>query len=293
MPYATTRDLPDGSTSTASPDPGLFGPDSVTWKVVVEPVSFVGGLRALLMQALHPAVVAGFDIHSDYRERPWRRLQRTADFVGVTSFADTPTVHRMVSRVRSVHALTWVDPETGAERTLGEPDLLLWVHTCLVDSLLDSTERAGLSLTGPEQDTFVAEQARIAELLGVPGDLVPRDRAALARYFAQSLPGLRLTPPAVEAVALLMAPPIPLGVELLTPARAGLTGLAALAYASLPRWARDRFPVPAGPAPLTEAAATAGLKALRTAGRGVRAVVPAARYSPHEKEARRRLGLIA
>jgi uncharacterized protein (DUF2236 family) len=273
------------------PDPGLFGPDSVTWRVGREPAAFVAGLRALLQQSLHPAVAGGFDALSDYRARPWLRLTRTAEYVAVTTYGTVAAARGAGDAVRRVHARTFPDPDTGVERRLDEPELLLWVHACLVDAFLDVTTRSGLDLTDAERDRYVAEQVRSAELVGLDPADVPHDTGSLAAYLAAQQPSLRLTPAAVDAVALLMAPPLPVRLELLTPARAGWTTLAALAYGSLPRWARDRFPVPDGVEPLTQVAVTAGLRALRTAGRAVRAVVPAARHSPHESAARRRLGL--
>ena len=257
-----------------------------------EPVSFVGGLRAMLQQSLHPDVVAGFDALSDYRNGPWPRLQRTAEYVGVTTFGTTDEAERVAAHVRRIHTASWTDPVTGRSRRLDEPDLLLWVHCCLVDAFLDVTTRAGLDLTDDERDRFVAEQVRAAGLMGLAADAVPSSTAQLAGYLEGMQDRLRLTPAAVDAVALLMAPPIPVRVELFTPARAGLTTVATLAYGSLPPWARDRFPIPDGLQPLTTAAATVGLRALRTAGRAVQAVVPAARRSPHEAAALQRLGLI-
>jgi uncharacterized protein (DUF2236 family) len=256
-----------------------------------EPVSFIGGLRALLQQSLHPDVVAGFDALSDYRTGPWPRLQRTAEFVGVTTFGTTQDAEQAAAHVRRIHTATWTDPVTGRTRRLDETDLLLWVHCCLVDAFLDVTTRAGLDLTPHERDRFVAEQVRAARLVGLAADDVPDDTAALSAYLESMQGRLRLTPAAVDAVALLMAPPIPVRVELLTPARAGLTTLATLAYASLPPWARDRFPIPDGLEPLTAGSATLGLRTLRAVGRAVQAAVPAARYGPHEAAARRRLGL--
>ena len=72
-------------------DLGLFGPDSVTWRIHADPSMLIGGIRALLVQALHPLAMAGVAQHSDYQGDPWGRLQRTVDYVVTTTFADTPT----------------------------------------------------------------------------------------------------------------------------------------------------------------------------------------------------------
>jgi uncharacterized protein (DUF2236 family) len=278
---------------TGAADPGLFGPASVTWRVAREPALLVAGVRALLQQSLHPVVAEGFRELSAYRDQPWRRLTRTAEFVGLVTFATTEEARVAARRVRSGHARQWRDARTGRVRRLDDPDLQLWVHACMVDSFLDTAVRSGLRLSPAEQDRYVAEQVRFAALIGLEETTVPADRAALDEYVAARLPDLRLTPAAIDAVALLVAMPLPPRVEFLTPARPGLTALSALAYGSLPAWARDLFPLPAGLEPLHQAAVTAGLRAVRRTGRVLRTVVPAARRGPHEEAAMRRLGLVA
>src|SRR5207302_8129491 len=73
-------------------DPGLFGPESVTWRVQSDPIMWIAGLRALLLQAVHPAAMAGILDHSDFRADPWGRLFRTADYVGTVAFGSSEEV---------------------------------------------------------------------------------------------------------------------------------------------------------------------------------------------------------
>ena len=134
-------------------DPGLFGPGSVSWRVHADPLMAVGGLRALLLQSLHPVVAHGFAAHSGYREQSWGRLMRTADYVALTTFGSTGQVEAVAGHVRRAHAGSpFVDPGDGSRRRIDEPELLLWVHACLVDSMLVVTRRGGLGLSDAEAD---------------------------------------------------------------------------------------------------------------------------------------------
>ncbi len=275
-------------------DPGLFGPGSVSWRVHADPLMAVGGLRALLMQSLHPVVAHGFAAHSGYREQSWGRLMRTAEYVALTTFGSTAEAGAVAAHVRRAHAGSpFVDPGDGSRRRIDEPGLLLWVHACLVDSMLEVTRRGGLALSDDEADGYVEEQVRAGALVGVDPDEAPRTRADVAAYLDRVRPGLRLSEPARDAVAMVLAPPIHPLLALLTPARAGWSSLAGLAFATLPTWARDMFPAPlrGGAAVVPPAAVTSSLRSLRLTGRGVGALVPPLAQSPHEKQARRRLGL--
>lgn len=275
-------------------DPGLFGPGSVSWRVHADPLMAVGGLRALLLQSLHPVVASGFAAHSGYRQASWGRLMRTAEYVALTTFGTTAQVDRIAAHVRAAHAGSeFPDPGDGSVRRIDEPELLLWVHTCLVDSMLAVTRRGGLELSEAEADTYVQEQVRAGELVGVDPDAAPRSQADVADYLADTRPSLRLSRPASDAVAMVLAPPIHPLLELVTPARLGWTSLAGAAFASLPGWAREMFPLPlrgAG-AVVPQAAVTSSLRMLRGTGRGVGRLVPPLGRSPHEQQARRRLGL--
>lgn len=283
---------PAGAPPRPAPrDPGLFGPGSVTWRLHADPLVALAGLRALLLQSLHPVVAHGFATHSDYQQQPWSRLLRTADFMAVATFGTTTEVHAAAARVRQAHAGSpFVDPGDGRPRRVDEPELLLWVHACLLDSVLAVTGRGGVQLTRSDADRYVAEQVRSVALLGVRPDLAPRSTAELTAYLDGVRPSLRLSEPARDAVRMVLDPPIHPILELLTPARVGWSSLAGVAFATLPGWALDLFPVP-GPsgASMPDAAVTASLRALRRTGVGVGAMVPALARSPHERAARRRL----
>lgn len=254
---------------------GFFGPDSVTWKVHADPVYSVGGLRALLLQALHPVAMDGVARNSTFRESPWQRLVRTAEYVDVLTFGTRREAVRAVRRVRGLHRrLGGTEETTGRSYRVDDPDLLLWVHNCEVDSLLDVARRVGV-VTDVEADRYVAEQVTAAELVGVDRADVPASVAELADYFERIRPQLALTPAGREAWRFLVVPPMPRWVQFLTPARPAWGSLASLGVATLPPWARKLASLPG--LTLTDAAATAALRAFRT---GMLALPERARHSP-------------
>jgi uncharacterized protein (DUF2236 family) len=244
---------------------GFFGPDSVTWRVHADPSFSIGGLRALLLQALHPVAMDGVARLSEgFTAAPWPRLFRTAAYVDTLTFGTRHEALRAVRRVRSLHRrLGATEASTGRRYRVDDPDLLLWVHCCEVDSLLTVARRSGVPLTDDDADRYVAEQVTAAVLIGVaPGD-VPSSTAELAAYFERTRPQLALTPAAREAYRLVLAPPMPAWVRFLTPARPAWGTLAGLAVATLPAWARRMYRLPGFG--LTDAATRPALMAFRQA----------------------------
>ena len=242
-------------------DVGLFGPESVTWRVQLEPVLWVAGMRALLLQSLHPRVMRGTYQNSALFDpaKAWPRFQRTVAFVGTRTFGSTDDVDQAASRVRRLHAgLRGYDPDTGTEFRIDEPAALLWVHCAEIDSYVQIAHRAGV-VDDTEADIYVAENVRAAEIIGLDPDTVPDSRGALAAYFADARPQLRLCDETRHAVTGLLRPQrhAPLGAAL------GLSTIAALALATLPRWARRLYGLPALPS--TDLAVILALRALRTA----------------------------
>jgi uncharacterized protein (DUF2236 family) len=242
---------------------GFFGPDSVTWRVQADPSFSVGGLRALLLQALHPVAMDGVARFSGaFRDDPWPRLGRTATYVQTLAFGTRTEAVRAVTRVRGIHSrLGGTEETTGRAYRVDDPDLLLWVHCCEVDSLLDTARRAGLPLTGTDADRYVAEQVTAAELVGIPAGDVPATVAELAVYVDRMRPSLAVTPAARDAYRLILLPPMPAWVRYLTPAQPAWGGLASLAVALLPQWARRLYSLPG--LGVTDAAATVALRGFR------------------------------
>ena len=244
---------------------GFFGPDSVTWRVHADPSFSVGGLRALLLQALHPVAMDGVARFSGgFRDEPWPRLIRTATYVDTLTFGTRSEARAAVDRVRGIHRRLGAKEETtGRTYRVDDPDLLLWVHCCEVDSLLSVARRAGLRLTDEDADRYVAEQVTAATLIGIPAGEVPDSVARLADYFAAMQPQLAVTAAARDAYRLIVLPPMPTWVRYLTPAQPAWGGLASLAVALLPQWARRMYSLPG--LGVTDAAATAGLRTFRQA----------------------------
>ncbi|WP_448627069.1 oxygenase MpaB family protein [Geodermatophilus sp. URMC 64] len=243
---------------------GFFGPESITWRVHSDPSFSVAGLRALLLQALHPVAMDGVARNSDARRDPWPRLARTAAYVDTLTYGTRREALRAVRRVRGLHRrLGGTEETTGRTYRVDDPDLLLWVHCCEVDSLLSVARRAGVPLTDEDADRYVAEQVTAAVLIGAVEDDVPRSVAELATYFERLRPSLAVTPAAREAARLVLLPPMPAWVRFLTPARPAWGTLAALSFATLPRWARRMYSMPG--LGLTDAATTAALRAFRQA----------------------------
>jgi uncharacterized protein (DUF2236 family) len=268
-------------------DAGLFGPDSVTWRVHADPVLWVAGLRALLLQAVHPAAMAGVLQHSDFREDPWGRLVRTANYVGVVSFGSTDEVERIGRRVRGLHAtVRGDDAATGVSYRASDPHLLRWVHCCEVESFLTTYQRAGGGLSAADVDRYYAEQTRAAAVVGLDPADVPANAAEMAAYFDRIRPELAVDRRARRVAGYVVRPPMPTWVAVATPARPAWAGVAGLAVALLPRWARRLYRLPG--LPMTDASATAAVRALRLAsGRAPGRF----REGPHLRAARERLGI--
>ncbi len=261
---------------TTTPDPGLFGPGSVSWRVHHDPAAFAGGLRALMLQSLLPGVMHGFYANTDVRSDPWGRLTRTAGYVNVVVYGTATEAQDIAERVRRVHRALHVDV----------PEWLLWVHCAAVDSWLVGHRAAGAPMSGAEADQYVREQVVAARLVGCDPDAVPRDVAALRAYVDGMRPQLQATPEAREAVRGVLWPPMDLRLTLTTPARPVWSWAALTAFGLLPRWARRMFAMPG--LPTTDLAARASARALRVA---LLAIPEGRRTSPHVRAARQRLAL--
>lgn len=239
-------------------DLGLFGPDSMVWRVHADPASLVGGLRSLLIQALHPVAMAAVSQHSDYRNDPWSRLMRTSEYLSVTTFGDTASARAAGARLRTIHnAIKGVDPVTGRAYRADDPDLLLWVHNVEVHSFLKSYQVYAGSIDQRDADRYVREMVRHAELVGLRAQDVPHSVDDLRDYL-RSFEGLALTPAAREGVRYVLAPPMPLTLRpLWSVAAAG-------AVAVLPRKVRELYGFPWLP-PATVAVRAATYAFLRAA----------------------------
>ena len=247
----------------AREDEGLFGPGSVTWRVMSSRIMWVAIVRALYLQALHPRVIRGTLQNAATIAEPvdaWARLRRTRTFIEARTFGTTAEAERAGRRVRKIHqSLTGTDPD-GTRYRVDEPELLLWVHCGEVASCADIARRSGLPFSVADLDAFVDEQRASAELIGVDRAAAPASMAELAAYYQKMRPGLYACEEAKQALRLTIHPPVPDGNRVL---KLGLPPVSVLAFAALPRWARHMYGRPDGP--LSDMAATAGLRATRLA----------------------------
>jgi uncharacterized protein (DUF2236 family) len=249
--------------SPVSDDPGLFGPDSVTWRLHQEPIMLVGGLRALYLQALHPLAVAGVSQNSGFRDDPWGRLMRTSNYIGTVVYGSTAQAEAAAARVRAIHArLRGVDPRTGDLFRIDEPRLLRWVHVTEVESFLTTATRAGMALRLEEIDRYYTEQRRAAALVGLDPQSVPGTAAEVAAYYGEVRPELALTRDSAGTALFLVAPPLPYRLGL-TPVRLAYTAVSALALGLLPAWARRLYGLPG--LPTTDLTASLSAHTLRRA----------------------------
>ncbi|MFD1543642.1 oxygenase MpaB family protein [Nonomuraea guangzhouensis] len=248
---------------TSSEDIVVQPPHSATWLVHLDRTMWVGGVRGLMLQALHPIAMRGVWQNSNFQQDPFGRLRRTADFVGRTTFGSPAEADEIGRRVRGIHkSLRVSDPDTGRTHRVDDPELLLWVHCAEVSSYLEVARRGGLGLTERQADSYLREQRRSASYVGLHPEDVPGSCAEMDAYFKQVRPALRVTEEAASAVRFLLWPRLPQELRALTPGKPAYFPFGALCYYTLPAWARRMYGVlPEVP----QATVTAGLKAFRLA----------------------------
>jgi len=207
---------------------------------------FIGGMRALLLQSLHPLAMAGVAQHSDYRNDPWGRLQRTADFLATTTFGPADLAEQTINRIKAVHKTVVGTASDGRAYSASDPHLLRWVHVAEVDSFLSAHQTYGAHpLTNEEADQYVADMAVIAHKLGVTAP--PTSVRGLRDQLAMFRPELKSTTESRDVSRYLLLEP-PLDVA----ARIPYSLIAAAAVAILPAWARADLRLPY--LPITERA---------------------------------------
>jgi len=227
---------PEGPANRArihdTPGPRWFAEDRPIRRVHGDASMFVGGLRALLLQSLHPLAMAGVADHSDYRGDPWGRLQRTSTFLAVTTFGPADDAQRAVDKVRGIHRRVHGVAADGRPYEASDPHLLGWVHVAEVDSFLRAHQLYGARpLDQQERDDYVADTALVAAALGVVDP--PRTEDELRQRISDYRPELSGTAAARDAAKfLLLTPPLPLL------AKPPYAVLAATSVAMLPAWAR-------------------------------------------------------
>lgn len=214
-----------------TPGPRWFGPDDAIWQVHESASMFVGGLTALLLQALHPAAMAGVGGHSGYKSDPWGRLQRTADYLAITTYGTVDAAEDTIARIRGIHSRVRGRDHLGRPYRASDPHLLRWVQIAETWSFLEAFQVYMTSpLSTAKADEYVAQTASVGARLGATG--LPSDVAELNQQISEFRDELEATPQAREVAQFLVHTPPVSGV--LRPAY-GLISAGGLAL--LPQWA--------------------------------------------------------
>jgi len=215
-----------------------FIPADPIWRVHADASMFVAGIRALLLQSLHPMAMAGVAGHSGYKGDPWGRLQRTSTFLATTTFGTAQDAEAIIEAIRAIHERVRGRAPDGRPYAASDPQLLRWVHVAEADSFLKTYQRYGpTALSTAEADLYVAQSCVVARRLGVidPPTTVAALNAAIQSY----RPELEGTAAARDAARfLLLHPPLP------WIARPGYGALAGAGVALLPSWARELLALP-------------------------------------------------
>lgn len=187
-------------------DLGLFGPESVSWRIDREVLVLAGGSCALLMQLAHPGVAAAVAQHSDFQADPFARLRRTLVASYAVVFGSTARAERAIGRMNAIHAsISGTVPETGEQYHAVDPTLLLWVHATLVDTAIRVYDRFVAPLTDGTAEAYHAEAREIALRLGVPDASLPGSLRELRSEMARMIDSGEV---AVSATARELAPAV-------------------------------------------------------------------------------------
>lgn len=224
-------------------DLGFFGPESTSWRVHREVTVLFGGARAVLMQAAHPLVIAGARETGFFERNPWRRLQRTLILTYTLTFGMRAEARVAAERINELHArINGVDEVTGLPFDALDPELLLYVHACLVDSALLFEQLTVGELDDAGRQRFHEEQMLAAEMVLVPRELIPPTVGELREYL-QGVYGsglLRVGDSARKVARLFRQPPRE------AEWRPVLKGVSRLAFGTLPPELREAYEVDLG-----------------------------------------------
>lgn len=234
-------------------DNGYFGPDSVSWIVFSDPSSKLGGVSAILLQALNPMMMRLFEKTSGFATDMDGRAERTGRYLDTTIFGDKAHADKAALSVSRMHAhATWTDPQTGEQLRADNHTWLVWTHNTLIYGLLRAADEFGPLLTPAQQDTFVVEQHKAAEFVGIDSTTLASTRAELDAYIDEQKDWMALTLPAAEISRGLRKPSFkgkPLAVIAGIIVQDGILHL-------LPAWARELYGIEGRPMNLLSAAKT-------------------------------------
>ena len=187
-------------------DPGLVGPGSMSWEINADLASVSqAGLPAIVLEILHPSVVAGVQDLSNYRADPFARARATLGYVLTTTFGNTEAATAIIERVKRVHShVNGTRPDGVPYRAL-DPELIAWVHTCIPWMILRTFEHTKRPLSQNERDRYLAEQAVIGRMGGA--EWVPTSAAELDDYVEAMRGRLSVNAQTREFIDFLMTSP--------------------------------------------------------------------------------------
>ncbi len=261
---ALFNDRSRGEKPVARRADGLFGPRAVAWRVHGDVAAMmVGGVAGLLLQMLHPAVLAGVWDHSSFRTDMQGRLRRTARFIALTTYGGRAEAEAVIARVRGIHDHVRGALPDGTPYAANDPALLAWVHVTEATTFLAAWIRyAEPDMPAADQDRYYAEMARVAAALGA--NPIPHSRREAQRLIDTMRPALRCDARTREVAQFVLTQPAP---TLLAEPLQVLTMQAAVDL--LPGWARRMHGLHRPPlsAPLVRAAMLGAARTLRWAFR--------------------------
>lgn len=232
-------------------DDGYFGPDSVSWTLFSDPSSKLGGVAAILLQALNPQMMRLFEETSGFATDMDGRAERTGRYIDTTIFGDKAHADAAGTSVRRMHNhACWTDPQTGVELRADNHDWLVWTHNTVVWGVLRAADAFGPALSIAAQDTFVAEQHKAAELVGIDPAVLSGTRAELDAYMEAQKSWMALTLPAAEISRGLRKPNLKGNVVKVWAGIVIQDGILSL----LPDWARTLYGIEGRPMNLVGAA---------------------------------------
>ena len=211
---AATRPIALDKELASPEDDGLFGPQSVTWRVMAAPSSSIGTATAVLAQMLHPRVVRLIGQASTFERNPELRARLTAQYGATTTYGDTKSAEAAGETLRRLHSrMKAIDVNTGEEYDANEPDLLTWVHCTIPWAMLRACDRWGPEFTAAEKDQFILEQREAARLVGLDPESVPGTMADLEAYIEGMIPKLAYTTEAGRIRAIMVPRGMPRSVS--------------------------------------------------------------------------------
>ncbi|TAG08580.1 MAG: DUF2236 domain-containing protein [Verrucomicrobia bacterium] len=190
---------------------GLFSPDDAPWVAHADLATLVGGIRALLMQALHPGSLAGVRSHSRYKDDPLGRLSGTIKWLTITTYGSHEAIANEANRVNRMHDRVKGEYQNAKGETTSyraaDPNLLLWVHIAFMDSFLRCHQTFSKRPLPGGADSYIRLWSKSVEPLGLTD--IPMNEAELLSTIARLRAELKVTDETRETIQWIKNPPLP------------------------------------------------------------------------------------